>query len=219
MKTYINIILSFIRSTHIGNETDDSDDYFVGYRYHHNWHRHYHHHHHRHHHQKTNYLPDAIDWRDEGAVNMAVPNQDDCGACWAFAVTGAIEGQYFRKTGKMVPLSVQNIIDCSSLFGFECNCNGGALDDAYKYVKVNGGINKETNYPYEALNDVCRYSPDETHVTISGFRRITPGDEDELKEAIATIGPISVSRICNKYFKTLLYISSLLKYFLFTDID
>lgn len=108
-------------------------------------------------------------------------------------MSGAIEGQHFRKTGKFIPLSVQNLVDCVKSFGYECDCSGGYLDSAYQYVKLNGGINKAASYPYEAKDGICNYQPDESNVLIHGFKRITPGNEDKLKEALATIGPISVS--------------------------
>lgn len=66
--------------------------------------------------------PLSIDWREKGAITP-VKNQGRCGSCWAFSAAGAIESHQFIKTGKLVPLSEQNLLDCSRFYGSR-GCQG-----------------------------------------------------------------------------------------------
>ena len=129
-------------------------------------------------------VPDSVDWRTQGYVTP-VKDQGQCGSCWAFSAVASLEGQHFKASQTLVSLSEQNLVDCSKKQGNQ-GCNGGLMDQAFTYIKVNKGIDTEKSYPYKARDGKCAFKPANVGATDTGFTDIPSGDEDSLKTAIAT---------------------------------
>lgn len=91
-------------------------------------------------------LPASVDWTTQGAVT-GVKDQGSCGSCWSFSATGALEGAYYLKYGSLKAFSEQELVSCD-VGGADNGCNGGWMDDAFEFVKNNGGLTTEDDYPY-----------------------------------------------------------------------
>jgi len=130
---------------------------------------------------------DSVDWTTKGAVT-AIKNQGQCGSCWAFSSTGAIEGAWFLSKGKLVSLSEQNLMDCSKAEGNQ-SCEGGLMDDAFEYV-IKKGICAESAYPYEEKDETkCKTCT--AVANISSYKDIAQTEADLLKAV--TTQPIAVA--------------------------
>jgi len=136
-------------------------------------------------------LADDVDWRKQGAVT-GVKNQAQCGSCWSFSATGSMEAAHFFATKQLVSLSEQNLVDCSVPEGNQ-GCKGGWMDQAFKYVIQNGGIDTEESYRYTATGpNACKYNPSNRGATISGYQDVASGSESGLQQA-ASGRPVSVA--------------------------
>lgn len=141
---------------------------------------------------KKDKVPDSWDWRIRGAVTP-VKDQAVCGSCWSFGTSGTLEGAYFVKTGKLLKLSQQQLIDCSWKYGNN-GCDGGEDFRAYKYLMESGGIGTEEDYGhYLGVDGKCHDDSIDKPVRISGFYNVTMGDREALKHAVYSYGPVSVS--------------------------
>lgn len=137
-------------------------------------------------------LPDSFDWTVRGAVTP-VKDQAVCGSCWSFGTTGTLEGAYFVKTGKLLRLSQQQLVDCSWQFGNN-GCDGGEDSRAYGYIMRANGLSTEEDYGhYKAIDGKCHDREVDRPVKIKGFYNVTMNSVDALKHAIVNYGPVSIS--------------------------
>jgi C1A family cysteine protease len=126
-----------------------------------------------------------VDWVAQGAVT-GVKNQGQCGSCWAFSATGGLEGLSKLAYGTLESFSEQQLVDCSGSYGNQA-CNGGLMDNAFKFVKDHGIVH-EDQYPYKAVKQTC--SQTSGPFKISGFTDIRTCND--LANAVAG-RPISVA--------------------------
>jgi C1A family cysteine protease len=96
-------------------------------------------------------LPQSVDWRTKNVVTP-VKDQGQCGSCWSFSSTGALEGAYGVKYGSLLSFSEQQLVDCDFIKagtgGRNLGCNGGEMDSTLQWIGKNGGLCLEKDYPY-----------------------------------------------------------------------
>ncbi|XP_010563903.1 PREDICTED: cathepsin S-like [Haliaeetus leucocephalus] len=136
-------------------------------------------------------VPDTVDWREKGCVTD-VKYQGACGSHWAFSAVGALEAQMKLKTGKLVSLSAQNLVDCTRSYRNK-GCSGRWKTKAFQYIIDNQGIDSDASYPYTAQDSVCHYNLTAWAATCSRYVELPRGNEAMVKDAITNVGPISVS--------------------------
>jgi len=140
--------------------------------------------------EPTQALPTSVDWRTKGIVTP-VKDQGQCGSCWSFSTTGSVEGAW-AMNHTLVSLSEQNLMDCSRAYG-NMGCNGGMMDNAFKYIINNHGIDTEASYPYQAYTSYnCKYSTANKGASITSYKDVTSGSEAALQNAVA-YRPVSVA--------------------------
>ena len=145
----------------------------------------------------SNAAPTTYDWRDHGRVS-AVKDQGSCGSCWAFSTVANLEGLYAEKKGAIKTFSEQMLVDCDTS---DSGCNGGLMEYAFTWLKKNGGIMTDTDYPYKGTKGTCRSDKTKyVDMTITGYKKLGSSystwsavDEDEVKEFLYETGPLAIA--------------------------
>ncbi|KAK7840130.1 ervatamin-B [Quercus suber] len=135
-------------------------------------------------------IPTTMDWREKGAVT-SIKDQGRCGCCWAFSAVAAVEGITQIKTGNLISLSEQQLVDCA----VEGNrgCNGGWMDNAFRYIIKNQGLSTEEKYPYETMQGTCDHEKESIYAAqISAFEDVPSNNEEALLQAVAK-QPVSIA--------------------------
>jgi C1A family cysteine protease len=100
----------------------------------------------------TSVMAGSVDWRSKGVVSP-VQDQGNCGSCWAFSSTAAIESSHAIQTGKLLKLSEQHFVDCDK--DNNEGCNGGLEVWAFQFAEKNK-IALESDYPYKGRDRRCK---------------------------------------------------------------
>merc|ERR1712153_58480 len=136
----------------------------------------------------TSNLEDSVNWVTKGGVTN-VKNQGQCGSCWAFSSTGAIEGSMFLSTGTLQSFSEQQLVDCSTK---NSGCNGGLMDYAFQYVET-APLMLETAYPYTGRQATCQYVSSKGLGKVKSFKDVSRDTSGNQLMAAVAKGPVSVA--------------------------
>ncbi|XP_066151635.1 cathepsin O-like [Euwallacea fornicatus] len=135
-------------------------------------------------------IPKIVDWREAGIVTK-VKQQENCGACWAFAVTECLESMQAIKDKKLVELSVQQMIDCST---YNRGCEGGDICSLLQWLKdYNVTVANETDYPLKLKDQKCQRRDIKGGVQVKDYVcKNFVGRESVILKLLATNGPVAV---------------------------
>ena len=144
----------------------------------------------------SNAAPTSWDWRDYGVI--ADKDQGNCGSCWAFTTTGNLEFLYYREKHVFRTFSEQMLVDCDTL---DSGCNGGLMEYALNWIKKNGGIMYDADYPYTGVKGTCKSDKSKyADFEVTRYLKLgsststwSPVDEDEIKEFLYMTGPLAIA--------------------------
>lgn len=114
------------------------------------------------------------------------------GCCWAFSAVAAMEGANKLKTGTLVSLSEQELVDCD-VRSIDQGCSGGLMDNAFEFIMQNKGLTTESSYPYTGSDDLCNTKKAAIKAAkITGYEDVPANNEKALLQAVIH-QPVSVA--------------------------
>lgn len=145
---------------------------------------------------------DKVNWVDLHKINEKVYLQSGCGACYAIVTAALVESHYAIVYAEkaLVPLSAQQIVDCSKGIFKNLGCGGGLVSFSLDYIRGAGGLNSESSYPYRNReNHECMFNSDKIEATIYGPCFLNKDTEEEIRYHIANKGPVAAMiNVCDK---------------------
>ena len=98
----------------------------------------------------------------------------------------------------MKTFSEQMLVDCDTS---DSGCNGGLMEYSFTWLKKNGGIMLDSDYPYKGTKQSCKSDKTKyVDMTITGYKKLGSSwstwsavDEDEIKEFLYQTGPLAIA--------------------------
>ncbi|XP_025774754.1 pro-cathepsin H [Puma concolor] len=145
----------------------------------------------------TGPYPPFVDWRTKGKYVSPVKNQGGCGSCWTFSTTGALESAIAIKTGKLLSLAEQQLVDCAQNFNNH-GCQGcvparGPRAPLVSHDRFSWGRASLTRVPHRLpeQDGDCKFQPSKAIAFVKDVANITINDEEAMVEAVALYNPVS----------------------------
>jgi len=134
----------------------------------------------------------GVNWVTTGDVSP-VKDQGQCGSCWSFSSTGAVESANHIKLGygttrPVTQYSEQQLVDCvKSCYG----CNGGWPGHSFYYYESHGPY-LENEYPYTAKDGTCTYVASQSqNLRVASYSHVTADSYTATQAGIAQ-QPVSI---------------------------
>jgi len=146
-------------------------------------------------------LPSSVDWRTKNAVTD-VKDQGNCGSCYSFSSTGALEGIYAITHNNLVSFSEQEIVDCDNGLTKAHACNGGIMNQVFDFISKNEGLCTEQDYPYKSGTTQKAGTCQTSCKSVSGSKiskhtDVLPNSDNAMMTAL-TQQPVSVAIQANQ---------------------